>query len=114
MPKILRVELTPDQDCEVCERLRARDLGPYTRLRPDCIRLIARGMTLPQVADLLEMQRRLCVVRPTASKTAVSTPWSMPHARAARPLSPARTARPFRLDHLADQRKMPATCSPAR
>ncbi|UUU35787.1 helix-turn-helix domain-containing protein [Streptomyces sp. CA-210063] len=54
MPKILRVKLTLDQEREVRERLRARDLAPHARLRLECIRLIARSMTAPQVADLLE------------------------------------------------------------
>lgn len=54
MPKVLRVELTSDQEREVRERLRARHLAPGTRLRLDCIRLMGRGMTVPQVADLLE------------------------------------------------------------
>lgn len=42
MPKILRVELTSDQEREVRERLRARDLAPGTRLPLDCIRLMGR------------------------------------------------------------------------
>ncbi|MFE2044125.1 winged helix-turn-helix domain-containing protein [Streptomyces sp. NPDC059477] len=54
MPKILRVELASGQEREVRERLRARDLAPDTRLRLECIRLMGRGMTVPQVADLLE------------------------------------------------------------
>jgi transposase len=54
MPKILRVELTSDQECEVRQRLRARDVAPDTRLRLECIRLMGRGMTASQVADLLE------------------------------------------------------------
>ncbi|MEU9302007.1 helix-turn-helix domain-containing protein [Streptomyces sp. NPDC048269] len=54
MPKILRVELTSDQEREVRERLWARDLVPGTRLRLECIRLMGRGLTVPEVADLLE------------------------------------------------------------
>ncbi|MFF4731758.1 helix-turn-helix domain-containing protein [Streptomyces mirabilis] len=54
MPKVLRVELTSDQECEVRERLRAGDLTPGTRLRLECIRLMGRGLTVPEVADLLE------------------------------------------------------------
>ncbi|MEV6029388.1 helix-turn-helix domain-containing protein [Streptomyces sp. NPDC052036] len=54
MPKILRVELTSDQKREVRERLRARDLAPGTRLRLECIRLMGRGLIVPEVADLLE------------------------------------------------------------
>jgi transposase len=54
VPKILRVELTADQQHEVRERLRRRDLAPHTRLRLECIRLMAWGMTVPDVAGLLE------------------------------------------------------------
>ncbi|MFG2368162.1 helix-turn-helix domain-containing protein [Streptomyces mirabilis] len=54
MPKVLCVELTSDQEHEVRERLRARDLTPGTRLRPECIRLMGRGLTVPEVADLIE------------------------------------------------------------
>jgi transposase len=54
MPRLLRVELGPDEHRELRERLWARGLGPYTRLRLECLRLMARGMTVPQIADLLE------------------------------------------------------------
>ncbi|GAB2955354.1 hypothetical protein GCM10023080_012960 [Streptomyces pseudoechinosporeus] len=54
MPKILRVELTSDQEREVRERLRACDLAPGTRLRLECVRLMGRGLIVPEVADLLE------------------------------------------------------------
>ncbi|MFB6776191.1 IS630 family transposase [Streptomyces sp. NPDC056352] len=36
------------------ERLRARDLALGTRLRLECIRLMRRGLIVPEVADLLE------------------------------------------------------------
>lgn len=48
MSKILRVESTSDQELEVRERLRARDLAPGTRLRLDCRRLMGRGLTVPR------------------------------------------------------------------
>ncbi|MFD7033604.1 helix-turn-helix domain-containing protein [Streptomyces sp. NPDC059917] len=54
MPKILRVELTSDQEREARKRLRALDLASGTRLRLECIRLMGRGLTVPEVADLLE------------------------------------------------------------
>ncbi|MFF0044076.1 helix-turn-helix domain-containing protein [Streptomyces mirabilis] len=54
MPKVLCVELTSDQEHEVRERLRARDLTPGTRLRLERIRLMGRGLTVPEVADLIE------------------------------------------------------------
>ncbi|MGW4808001.1 hypothetical protein [Kitasatospora sp. NPDC004272] len=44
MPKILRMELTSDQEREVRERLRARDLAPGARLRLECIRLMGRSL----------------------------------------------------------------------
>lgn len=72
MPKVLRVELTSDQEREVRERLRARDLTPGTRLRLERIRLMGRGLTVPEVADLLECND-VCVVRSTASRPAGST-----------------------------------------
>jgi transposase len=54
MPRLLRVELASDEHRELRERLRARDLAPHTRLRLECLRLMARGMKVPQVADLME------------------------------------------------------------
>jgi transposase len=54
MPKILRVGLTPDQYDEVRQRLAAQEVSRHTRLRLECIRLLGRGMTVTQVADLLE------------------------------------------------------------
>ncbi|WP_146119959.1 MULTISPECIES: helix-turn-helix domain-containing protein [Streptomyces] len=54
MPKILTVELTPEQQAEVRRRLARRDLSRNERRRLECIRLLSRGLTVPQVADLLE------------------------------------------------------------
>ncbi|MFE4861221.1 IS630 family transposase [Streptomyces sp. NPDC056670] len=54
MPRILRMELTSNQEREVRERLWARDLAPGARLRLECVRLMGRGLTVPEVADLLE------------------------------------------------------------
>lgn len=54
MPRILRVELTSDQEREVRVRLPARDLAPGDRPRLDRMRLMGRGLTVPDVADLLE------------------------------------------------------------
>ncbi len=47
MPKVVRVELTSDQEREVLKRLRARDLTPGIRLHLECIRLMGRGLTVP-------------------------------------------------------------------
>lgn len=54
MPKILTVELTPDQHAEVRRRLAAKVLPHQERVRLDCVRLLDRGFTVAQVADLLE------------------------------------------------------------
>ena len=54
MPKILTVELTSEQQVEVRRRLVGRDLSRNERRRLECIRLLGRGLTVPQVADLLE------------------------------------------------------------
>jgi transposase len=54
MPKLLRVELTPEEHRELRGRLWSREMAPYTRLRLECVRLMARGMTVLQVADLME------------------------------------------------------------
>jgi transposase len=54
MPKVLRLELSADQQREVRERLAARDLLRHTRQRLECVRLLGRGMSVPEVADLVE------------------------------------------------------------
>jgi transposase len=54
MPKILSVELTSEQQAEVRRRLAGRDLSCNERRRLECIRLLGRGLTVSQVADLLE------------------------------------------------------------
>lgn len=54
MPKILTVELTSEQQAEVRRRLARRDLSRSERRRLECIRLLVRGLSAPQVADLVE------------------------------------------------------------
>jgi hypothetical protein len=54
VPKILTVELTPAQQAEVRRRLAGHDLSGNERRRLECIRLLGRGLTVPQVADLVE------------------------------------------------------------
>jgi len=54
MPKILTVELTSAQQAEVRRRLAGRDLPRNERRRLECIRLLGRGLTVPQVAGLVE------------------------------------------------------------
>jgi transposase len=55
MPKLLKVELSPEQQAELRRRLHERDLAPHTRMRLECLRLSDKGMTVPQVADLVEV-----------------------------------------------------------
>ncbi|MEV2189815.1 helix-turn-helix domain-containing protein [Streptomyces phaeochromogenes] len=54
MPKILHVELTDDQRRDLHTLLSRRDLTYYTRQRAECVRLLDRGRTVAEVADLLE------------------------------------------------------------
>ncbi|MFF0794918.1 helix-turn-helix domain-containing protein [Streptomyces spiralis] len=54
MSNILRAELTEDQRRELHELLARRDLTRYARQRAECIRLLGRGKTVAEVADLLE------------------------------------------------------------
>ena len=64
MPKLLKVELSPDQQAELRRRLHERDLAPHTRMRLECLRLSDKGMMVPQIADLLE-------VHPATVRTAI-------------------------------------------
>ncbi|MBP2051226.1 hypothetical protein J2Z21_004197 [Streptomyces griseochromogenes] len=54
MPKILTVELACEQHAAVRRRLVGHDLPRDERRRLECIRLLGRGLTVPQVADLVE------------------------------------------------------------
>lgn len=54
MSNILRIELTADQRRELRELPARRDLTHCARQRAECIRLLDRAMTAPEVADLLE------------------------------------------------------------
>jgi transposase len=54
MSNILRIELTDDQRRKLHELLARRDLTRYSRQRAECIRLLDRGKTAPEVAELLE------------------------------------------------------------
>jgi transposase len=55
MPKLLKVQLSPEQQTELRRRLHERDLAPHTRMRLECLRLSDKGMTVPQVAGLMEV-----------------------------------------------------------
>ncbi|MEV0277210.1 helix-turn-helix domain-containing protein [Streptomyces sp. NPDC050610] len=54
MPKDLRLDLTEDQRRGVRAMLARRDPTRHTRLRAECIRLLDRGRSVTEVADLLE------------------------------------------------------------
>ena len=56
MPKLLRVELAPDQEEELRRRIRRR-VGPWERLRLECVRLSHRGWTVPEIASHLEVHQ---------------------------------------------------------
>ena len=56
MPKFLRVTLGPDEEDELRRRLR-RTLGPWERLRLECVRLSHRGWTVPEIARHLEVHQ---------------------------------------------------------
>lgn len=55
MPKLLKVELSPEQQTELRRRLHQRDLAPHTRMRLECLRLSDKGITAPQIAALMEV-----------------------------------------------------------
>jgi hypothetical protein len=54
MPRLLRVQLSPEQQAERRRRLHERDLAPHTRIRPECVRLSGKKMTVPPVAALAQ------------------------------------------------------------
>jgi transposase len=55
MPKLLKVEPSPEQRAELRRRLHERDLAPHTRMRLECLHLSDKAMTVPQVAGLAEV-----------------------------------------------------------
>jgi transposase len=54
VPKFLRAALAPDEEDELRRRMR-RTLGPWERLRLECVRLSHRGWTVPEIARHLEV-----------------------------------------------------------
>ncbi|MFD8724638.1 helix-turn-helix domain-containing protein [Streptomyces sp. NPDC059629] len=54
MPKFPTVGLTPEQQVKVRRRPAGRDPSRNQRRRLECIPLLGRGLTIPQVADPLE------------------------------------------------------------
>jgi transposase len=57
MPRLLRVSLSPEQEAQLRRRLHQRDLAPHTRMRLECVRLSDKGLSVPQIADLLEVHQ---------------------------------------------------------
>lgn len=55
MPKLLKVQLSPEQQSVLRRRLHERDLAPHTRMRLECVRLSDKDMTAPQIAGLIEV-----------------------------------------------------------
>ena len=53
MPKIIRVQLTPEQRDELNQRARTRTLAPRLRDRLEMVRLSDLGQTIPQIAQTL-------------------------------------------------------------
>lgn len=54
MPKLLQVELTPEQRDELRGRLHTREMPWHTRLRLECVRWSDAGLTVPQIAERVE------------------------------------------------------------
>ncbi len=52
MPRLLVLELAPDQRSDVEKTLRRRDLAPHTRTRAECVRLSGRGRTSTEIAEI--------------------------------------------------------------
>ncbi|MFE9445123.1 helix-turn-helix domain-containing protein [Streptomyces sp. NPDC006602] len=86
MPKNLHLELTDDQRRDLRELLGRRDLARHTRLRAECVRLLDRGRTVTEVADLLECNP--VTVRPAVHRFEKGGPDTLPDAP--RPGRPAR------------------------
>jgi len=57
MPRLLRVSLSPEQEAQLRQRLHHRDLAPRTRMRLECVRLSDKGLSVPQIAELLEVHQ---------------------------------------------------------
>jgi len=57
MPRLLRISLSPEQEAELRRQLHRRDLAPHTRMRLECLRLSDKGLSVPQVAELLEIHQ---------------------------------------------------------
>ncbi|WP_328835785.1 helix-turn-helix domain-containing protein [Streptomyces europaeiscabiei] len=92
MSNVLRIELTADQRRGLRELPARRDLTRCTRQRAECIRLVDRGKTAPEVADLLECN--VVTVRAAAHRLHDGGVKALPDAP--RPGRPATTTAPRR------------------
>ncbi|MEU9111303.1 helix-turn-helix domain-containing protein [Streptomyces sp. NPDC048483] len=54
MAMLLRVGLSPEQSVELRRRLGERDLSANERMWLECVRLSARGYTVPEMASIVE------------------------------------------------------------
>jgi transposase len=57
MPRLLQVTLSPEQAAQLRRQLHERDLEPRTRMRLECVRLSDKGLSVPQIAELLEVHQ---------------------------------------------------------
>jgi transposase len=57
VPRLLQVALSPEQAVQLRRRLHERDLAPRTRMRLECVRLSDKGLSVPQIAALLEVHQ---------------------------------------------------------
>ncbi|MDX2565475.1 helix-turn-helix domain-containing protein [Streptomyces sp. TX20-6-3] len=55
MPKLLVLELTPDQKSDVEGLLRRRELLRRTRMRAACVRLSGQGRAVSEIAGILRL-----------------------------------------------------------
>jgi transposase len=55
MPKIIRVNLTPQQRSELNQRARARQLSPRIRDRLEMVRLSDMGQSVAQIAQVIDV-----------------------------------------------------------
>ncbi|MDT0447778.1 helix-turn-helix domain-containing protein [Streptomyces hesseae] len=104
MPKSLRVDLTDDQRRDLHTLLKQRNLTHYTRQRAECARLLDRGRTVTEVAELLECNP--VTVRAAVHRFDVRGIAGLPDA-----VHPGRPAKAFRAgDRAALAELLPLSC----
>jgi transposase len=57
MPRLLQVSLSPEQRVQLRRQLHHHDLAPHTRMRLECVRLSDKGLSVPQIAELVEVHQ---------------------------------------------------------